>query len=146
MNIRQKQGIFFYYSCDYNTFSFYILRTWWEGKNYLFTQFPLSIHKTRTLLRICDGNSTFPWDVPGSRPFWRYRESVGNTTGKSGAFVDCEALIMSDMQPTEEPLPCIFLLVLSRLYLTHFTYPHPLHPLPRSYIFPSRPFLTRSIK
>ena len=24
---------FFFHSCDYNTFSFYILRMWWEGKN-----------------------------------------------------------------------------------------------------------------
>ena len=27
---------FFFHSCDYNTFSFYILRIWWESKNSIF--------------------------------------------------------------------------------------------------------------
>ena len=27
---------FFFHSCDYNTFSFYILRMWWESKSYNF--------------------------------------------------------------------------------------------------------------
>ena len=27
-----KVDIFFFHSCDYNTFSFYILRMWWESK------------------------------------------------------------------------------------------------------------------
>ena len=30
MNIHQKERIFFFHSCDYNTFSFYILRMSWE--------------------------------------------------------------------------------------------------------------------
>ena len=33
INIRQTERIFFFHSCDYNTFSFYILRMWWESKN-----------------------------------------------------------------------------------------------------------------
>ena len=33
MNICQKDRFFFLHSCDYNTFSFYILRMWWESKN-----------------------------------------------------------------------------------------------------------------
>ena len=33
MNICQKERIFFFHSCDYNTLSFYILRMWWESKN-----------------------------------------------------------------------------------------------------------------
>ena len=28
-----KRREFFFHSCDYNTFSFYILRMWWESKN-----------------------------------------------------------------------------------------------------------------
>ena len=28
-----KGANFFFHSCDYNTFSFYILRMWWESKN-----------------------------------------------------------------------------------------------------------------
>ena len=28
-----KGDNFFFHSCDYNTFSFYILRMWWESKN-----------------------------------------------------------------------------------------------------------------
>ena len=32
MNIRQKEN-FFFHSCDYNTFSFYILCMWWKVKN-----------------------------------------------------------------------------------------------------------------
>ena len=32
-----KRRAFFFYSCDYNTFSFYILRIWWESKNILET-------------------------------------------------------------------------------------------------------------
>ena len=32
VNIRQKEKIFFFHSCDYNTFSFYILRLWGESK------------------------------------------------------------------------------------------------------------------
>ena len=28
-----KGGEFLFHSCDYNTFSFYILRMWWESKN-----------------------------------------------------------------------------------------------------------------
>ena len=31
-----RRGEFFFHSCDYNTFSFYILRMWWESKNYVF--------------------------------------------------------------------------------------------------------------
>ena len=31
MNLRQKES-FFFHSCDYNTFSFYIRRMWWESK------------------------------------------------------------------------------------------------------------------
>ena len=27
-----SKGEFFFHSCDYNTFSFYILRMWWESK------------------------------------------------------------------------------------------------------------------
>ena len=27
------ENFFFFHSCDYNTFSFYILRMWWESKN-----------------------------------------------------------------------------------------------------------------
>ena len=33
MNICQKERIFCFHSCDYNTFSFYILRMWWVSKN-----------------------------------------------------------------------------------------------------------------
>ena len=28
-----SKGEFFFHSCDYNTFSFYILHMWWESKN-----------------------------------------------------------------------------------------------------------------
>ena len=28
----KKREFFFFHSCDYNTFSFYILRMWWESK------------------------------------------------------------------------------------------------------------------
>ena len=31
--IERRQFFFFFHSCDYNTFSFYILRMWWESKN-----------------------------------------------------------------------------------------------------------------
>ena len=33
MNIHQKERIFFFHSCNYNTFSFNILCMWWENKN-----------------------------------------------------------------------------------------------------------------
>ena len=30
-----KRRDFFFYSCDYNTFSFYIFRMWWESKKWI---------------------------------------------------------------------------------------------------------------
>ena len=31
-NFSKGENFFFFHSCDYNTFSFYILRMWWESK------------------------------------------------------------------------------------------------------------------
>ena len=36
MNIHQKERILFFHSCDYNTFSFYVLRMWWESNTFSF--------------------------------------------------------------------------------------------------------------
>ena len=33
-----KRREFFFYSCDYNTFCFYILRMWWERKHYFYSR------------------------------------------------------------------------------------------------------------
>ena len=32
-NLSTAENFFFFHTCDYNTFSFYILRMWWENKN-----------------------------------------------------------------------------------------------------------------
>ena len=33
--LSKGENFLFFHSCDYNTFSFYILRMWWESKKYL---------------------------------------------------------------------------------------------------------------
>ena len=33
-HLSKGKNFFFFHSCDYNTFSFYILRMWWESKNW----------------------------------------------------------------------------------------------------------------
>ena len=30
--VKRREFFFFYHSCDYNTYSFYILRMWWKSK------------------------------------------------------------------------------------------------------------------
>ena len=45
MNIHQKER-FFFQSGDYNIFSFYILRMWWESKNVLNQSAKLQLNRT----------------------------------------------------------------------------------------------------
>ena len=58
---------FFFHSCDYNTFSFYILRIWWESKNKIIGH---RIDLTTSLSKRCDWLEIVPLIVqPGSGMF-----------------------------------------------------------------------------
>ena len=61
VNICQKERIFFFHSCDYNTFAFYIRRMWWESKK-LFTVFDTDrgiSHALKSMWRTFDKCSCF---------------------------------------------------------------------------------------
>ena len=61
-----KRREFFFHSCDYNTFSFYILRMWWESTNWI----PIPWNSSRLF---CE-----PWrrDVPSLLLTGAFRKSA----------------------------------------------------------------------